>query len=85
MYLMKKPVNSKLNADQIDFLENKIVSYVLELRENQYYSESFKTGTKLQNSLLNPTSFPEKYTQNITLVNSNVIIFYVYYAKIYVH
>ena len=34
MYLMKKPVNSKLNADQIDFLENKIVSYVLELCEN---------------------------------------------------
>ena len=31
---MKKPLNSKLNADQIDFLENKIVRYVLELCEN---------------------------------------------------
>ena len=39
MQLMKKPVNSKLNADQIDFLENKIVRYVLELYENQYDSE----------------------------------------------
>lgn len=27
-----------------------------------------------------PTSFPEKYTQKIILVNSNVIIFYFYYT-----
>ena len=34
--------------------------------------------TKLQNCLLNPGPFPEKYTQNIRLVNLHVIIFCVY-------
>ena len=47
--------------------------------QKYYYSQLFAPKNKLQNCLLNPNPFPEKYAQNITLVTCCQL--YIYYES----